>query len=1339
MSVLFLIAVFPLGAQHVEELYSPFFFSLGPQTAVSEAPASDMFNPASSALEQRIRLNLGYMGIIGSETDPGWGNALTAGVSIPTNAGVVSINGNFISSTLNTVNIGTYGSMHATFSKDLFPNLLVGIGINGAIGDQAGTFDWGLGGDIGFIHNAGTLLGLQDFSWGIAMRTMGKAYLPAVNAGNFPQAFTPALGLSFKAYKSDPISIGFMADISAPGVQNMLLFTALEIDILHTALVRASFQTDYRSLFDTPTDRFPFAFGFSLKFQLDLEGNGGFLQEQGWSKSDFKTNLAFAPFSDGVMAGGAEINIALGMKDDKPPKVKVNPVTPEASSRIPDDDPDKSTLYVSPNLDGIQDNLELPVSIEDERFVKGYKLVISDEKSNIVRTIGNKEERPENLELDNVVNRILYVKSGVAIPEKLVWDGKNEAGEIVGDGLFAWHIEAWDDNGNTIETPKKKVIVDKTAPQTEPKASYLVFSPNGDGNKDSLPIKLSGSKEDHWAGVVTDARGTVVKTYEWKNAAPADLAWDGTNEEGMLVPDGVYSFAVSSTDRAGNKTGQKVDNIIINTVATPINMTVDTAYFSPNNDRIKDVVNFSLSIGVTSGIEKWSLVLSDKSGKKVRTFSGADTIATSFVFDGKNDTGTLLDEGTYNAKLDVLYINGNNPKIEAPNIILDLTPPSVKLTADNDVFSPNNDGKKDFVTVSAAASEEDIWSGTIINTKSGDAVKTYLWKGKPESKIIWGGKGDEGSLLEDGEYSMTVTSTDRAGNTFVTPALKLSINTEETPVLFSASQEAFSPNGDRVKDTITFAPQLKVTDGIDSYTMTIKTEAGKTVKTYTGKKTAPANTIWNGKQDNGTAAPDGAYTAELNLLYINGNNPVAKTTGFIIDTVAPTVAASSEYTLFSPDDDTLKDTIAIAQKTSNETLWEARIVNKAGKIVKSFFWKGQAQNITWDGKDDNGNRLPNGTYVYTISSTDLAGNSAEDTVAGIEIDTTPTPIFITLEQEAFSPNNDKEKDNIDFGLFIGNKNGISTWSIELRHKTAGVQKTFTGTTPPGDTITWEGKTDKSQPAPEGIYTAVMTVQYTKGNKPFETSTPFSLDISGPDVDLGMSPLPFSPDNDGVEDELAIQTKVTDLTGVLSWRMDIRDPTGVLFTSFSGNGIPSNNIVWDGMSGKKELVQAASDYAYTLTLTDLVGNTTVIDKIIPIDVLVIREGDKLYVRIPSITFAPNTADFTNVEKGAYDKNLWTIERLAQIFKKYSTYQIQIEGHAVSVYWYDKARSEKEQKEELLPLSTKRAEAIKQALVKQGIEAGRISTVGVGASRPIIPFSDEENRWKNRRVEFILIKK
>lgn len=54
----------------------------------------------------------------------------------------------------------------------------------------------------------------------------------------------------------------------------------------------------------------------------------------------------------------------------------------------------------------------------------------------------------------------------------------------------------------------------------------------------------------------------------------------------------------------------------------------------------------------------------------------------------------------------------------------------------------------------------------------------------------------------------------------------------------------------------------------------------------------------------------------------------------------------------------------------------------------------------------------------------------------------------------------------------------------------------------------------------------------------------------------------------------------------------------------------------------------------------------------------------------------------------------------------------------------------------PLSLNRASAVRDYLVGRGVNAGRITAVGLGSSRPLVDNKSAENRANNRRVEIII---
>jgi len=156
-----------------------------------------------------------------------------------------------------------------------------------------------------------------------------------------------------------------------------------------------------------------------------------------------------------------------------------------------------------------------------------------------------------------------------------------------------------------------------------------------------------------------------------------------------------------------------------------------------------------------------------------------------------------------------------------------------------------------------------------------------------------------------------------------------------------------------------------------------------------------------------------------------------------------------------------------------------------------------------------------------------------------------------------------------------------------------------------------------------------------------------------------------------------------------------------------------------------------------TVTDVLGQSSVKRGEIAVDVLVIREGNRLKILINNITFSPNSPSLVLTgEQG--EKNIQVLDRLAEIMKKYSSYKIIIEGHAVSLKWADPAAAKREQENILIPLSLSRARTVVRELAARGVPKNRMEAVGIGGARPIVPHSDVNERWRNRRVEFYLEK-
>ena len=114
----------------------------------------------------------------------------------------------------------------------------------------------------------------------------------------------------------------------------------------------------------------------------------------------------------------------------------------------------------------------------------------------------------------------------------------------------------------------------------------------------------------------------------------------------------------------------------------------------------------------------------------------------------------------------------------------------------------------------------------------------------------------------------------------------------------------------------------------------------------------------------------------------------------------------------------------------------------------------------------------------------------------------------------------------------------------------------------------------------------------------------------------------------------------------------------------------------------------------------------------------KEGETL-LRIQGVNFAFDSAKLTPESEQVLDQAVQELRDAPSV-------SVRVEGHTDSI------GSEAYN----LQLSQRRAEAVVDYLVSQGIESTRLEPVGMGEGNPIASNDTEEGRYQNRRVDFIV---
>jgi hypothetical protein len=184
---------------------------------------------------------------------------------------------------------------------------------------------------------------------------------------------------------------------------------------------------------------------------------------------------------------------------------------------------------------------------------------------------------------------------------------------------------------------------------------------------------------------------------------------------------------------------------------------VENKIFSPVCDCATDTASITFRL---RNPDRVTVDVIDSRGDVVRQLarrSPQGRQAVSYVWDGRDEAGDVVDEGSYRPRV---HLDRARRTIVMPNPIrVDVTPPKVvSFTARPLVISPDGDGRSDYARIRYRLSEKAVVELYVEGTRAIRKLGT-----RPRGTMSWTGVAG-GEPLPEGVYTLRLVARDVAGN-----------------------------------------------------------------------------------------------------------------------------------------------------------------------------------------------------------------------------------------------------------------------------------------------------------------------------------------------------------------------------------------------------------------------------------------------------------------------------------------------------------------------------------------------------------------------------------------------